>query len=279
MGGAISPLLANIALTAIDERYERHSWPRRAPTLRIETERIQARANANRLNDRRAGRAILYPIRYADDFIILVGASPGPLQYDRAREVATAEKAALAAFLKSELGLELSEQKTLVTPVTNPLRFLGHHVRVRAHPAHGRMVSTVVVPKERSRRLRELIKQHLSRSTIHLPLEDRLRWLNYILRGWSNFYRHAWGAKRVFSRIDYYTWWAILRWLRKRHPRIRMQEIVTRYGWRKPGRRSIEWRDGDVARFVTATVRVERFCLGWQPAPHFAANIHGEPGA
>jgi retron-type reverse transcriptase len=31
-GGILSPLLANIALSAIEERYERHVWPRRTPT-------------------------------------------------------------------------------------------------------------------------------------------------------------------------------------------------------------------------------------------------------
>lgn len=35
-GGILSPVLANSALTAIDERYERHGWPRRAPSLRTE---------------------------------------------------------------------------------------------------------------------------------------------------------------------------------------------------------------------------------------------------
>lgn len=23
---------------------------------------------------------------------------------------------------------------------------------------------------------------------------------------WGNFYRHAWGAKRVFTAIDHYVW-------------------------------------------------------------------------
>lgn len=66
-GGILSPLLANIALTAIEERYERHVWPRHTPTLRTEPKRIEARASGNRQADRRAGRPVLYPIRYADD--------------------------------------------------------------------------------------------------------------------------------------------------------------------------------------------------------------------
>jgi hypothetical protein len=33
----------------------------------------------------------------------------------------------VAALLKQQMGLELSESKTLVTPVTKRFAFLGHH--------------------------------------------------------------------------------------------------------------------------------------------------------
>jgi RNA-directed DNA polymerase len=40
-GGILSPLLANIALSVIEERYERHVWPRRTPTIRTEAANIR----------------------------------------------------------------------------------------------------------------------------------------------------------------------------------------------------------------------------------------------
>jgi group II intron reverse transcriptase/maturase len=268
-GGILSPLLANIALSELDERYARHTWPSRALPLRTEPERIQARAESNRQNDRKAGRPIRYLVRYADDFIVLVDAT-AKAEANKAEEIANEEKVELAAFLKQKLDLELSESKTLVTPVTRALRFLGHHLRVRSHPVHGRLVSTVVVPKERSQRLREQIKRHFDRSTLHYTLEDRLEKLNQVLRGWCYFYRHAWGAKRVFARLDHYVWWTIYRWLQKRHPRTSIREVLKRYAWRKPGRRAIEWREGTTTRFKMATVRVRRFYLADLPAPYFA---------
>ena len=73
------------------------------------------------------------PIPYADDFVILValnGANP-----DHVREVAEQEKSALAAVLQDQLGLTLLPEKTLVTPVTSTMRFLGHHLRVRPRPS------------------------------------------------------------------------------------------------------------------------------------------------
>lgn len=276
-GGILSPLLANIALSAIEERYERHVWPRQTPTLLTDAKAIATRARYARKTARTRGAAVLFPIRYADDFIILVSVPPGPEQDRRAGEVATQEKAELAAFLKERLGLDLSEAKTLVTPVTSTIRFLGHHVRVRAHPSHGRLVSTAVIPKDRSLRFRELIKDNFARSTLDWTLGAHLKRLNPVLRRWSNFYRHAWGAKKVFNFLDHYVWWTILRWLRKKHHRTTMKYLRERYGWRKPGGRSLRWRDGGEVPYELARVPVEHFKLGWLKAPDFAATSMESP--
>jgi RNA-directed DNA polymerase len=66
-GGILSPLLANIALSVIEERYERHVWPRRTPTIRTEAAKILKRAADARANDREHGHPVCFPIRYADD--------------------------------------------------------------------------------------------------------------------------------------------------------------------------------------------------------------------
>jgi group II intron reverse transcriptase/maturase len=276
-GGLLSPLLANIALSVMEERYERHVWPRHTPTPLTAAAAIEKRALRMRCSDR-GRRPILFPIRYADDFIILVSVPPGPRQHERGREVALAEKAAVAKVLKERLHLELSETKTLVTPVTNRLRFLGHHVRVRTHPTNGRLVSLTVIPKDRSHRLRESIKDLFRPPTLGTSLAERLRVLNPRLRGWCNFYRHAWGAKHVFSAIDHYVWWSILRWLKKKHHRVSMKRLAVQYGWRWPGKRSLKWRDGDVVPFECAHVTVERFKPGWMRPPAFV-GIDGKPGA
>jgi RNA-directed DNA polymerase len=214
----------------------------------------------------------------ATRLIILVGAPAGPEQWQRAEQAAMQEKSSLASFLREELHLELSDAKTLVTPVTSRLRFLGHHVQVRQHPTHHRMVSVVVIPKDRSQRLREIIKDHFRRRSCRVALGDMLRRLNPRLRGWSNFYRHAWGAKRVFSSLDHYVWWTILRWLKKKHPRATMKQLAARYGWRKPQQRALRWRDGGVVPYGLSRQRVQSFRLGWLKPPNFT-QVCGEPGA
>lgn len=275
-GGILSPLLANIALTTIEERYERHVWPRRTPTLLKEPAAILRRAQKARETDRKRGLRLYMPVRYADDFIILVSVPPNQVLQGMAETAAQEEKAALGAALQEDWGLELSTAKTLVTPVTKPLRFLGHHVRVRRHPTTGRLVSTAVIPKERSHRLRESIKRIFHRSTIQQPLRDRLRLLNYLLRGWANFYRHAWGAKHVFNAIDNYVWWTIFRWLQKKHPTTAKKKLCQLYGERGP-EGGLRWQDKGIRPFRTTAIRVRRF-MGRIKPPAFAIT-DGEPGA
>lgn len=66
-GGILSPLLANIALSVIEERYQRHSWPRQEPTLLTDRGAIRRRAAGARAFDRRSGKPVIAPTRYADD--------------------------------------------------------------------------------------------------------------------------------------------------------------------------------------------------------------------
>lgn len=278
-GGILSPLLANIALAVIDERYERHVWPRRTPTLLHDTRMVQLRAAQNRNNDRRSrrdDRLVLVPIRYADDFIILVGAKPGPGSHERAHTAALAEKAALAALLKETLNLELSEAKTAITPVTSPMRFLGHHVRVQRSPMYG-WNSKCVIPKERSKRLRSLVRGHFRGDTRNATLKKRLDLLNPTLRGWSNYYRHAWGAKRVFATLDSHVWWTIRRWLTAKHTKVGMRRLYAQYGWRKPGGRTWRWRDGSTVPFEMVRQRVERYRHAWMKTPDFASTSRESP--
>ena len=275
-GGILSPLLANIALGAIEERYEQHVWPRKKPRLLTDAAKIVHRGKANREQDRKAGRPIVFPIRYADDFILLVGVPTGADQESQALRCATNEKNALAADLGDKLGLELSEAKTLVTPVTAPLRFLGHHIRVRPHPTHGRLVVANVIPRDKSKAFRERIKAVFKGKTTYQSLENRLHLLNPMLRGWCSFYRHAWGAKRVFSALDYYVWWTIYRWLRKKH-RGASARSLDRYAQHRPGQRATYWSDGHQTLFVCASVRVQQFKLGWVKSPFFAGTSMESP--
>jgi len=278
-GGILSPLLANIALSIIEERYERHVWPRRIATTRRNAAPTERRAKGARKTDRRLGRTIVFPIRYADDFLLLIGVPPGPQQCERARQEAEDEKAAVAALIKQQLGLELSETKTLVTPVTRAFAFLGHHVCVRVNHCFKRLACVTLIPKERSHQLRERVKRLCRRHRTGQSLHDLLRDLNWLLRGWSAFYRHAWGAKRVFGSLDHYVWWTVFRWLRKKHQHASVKALKTLYPPSKErGTRRGQWHHRGVTLFVTGRTPVGPYRLASARPPLFAIH-HGEPGA
>jgi hypothetical protein len=110
---------------------------------------------------------------------------------EEARKIAEQEKSDLAEWLSSRMGLTLSPEKTLVTPVTHTMRFLGHHLRVRQHPRKRTLVPRLVIPKDRSQRLRYTIKQILGRRTTSQTLGQQLKQLNPVVRGWHKPRRAA----------------------------------------------------------------------------------------
>jgi hypothetical protein len=72
-------------------------------------------------------------------------------------KTAEQEKAELAKLLRKEMGLELSESKTKITPVTSPMSFLGFTIRVQYNPK-SRWISKLVIPRSKSHKIRQAIK-------------------------------------------------------------------------------------------------------------------------
>jgi len=266
-GGILSPLLANIALSAIGQRYER--WVHRTPAKRknAQTDPQKAACEA-RNSDRRAGRLVCLPVRYADDFVVLVSGS---------RAQAETEKDALAEHLRLTLGLELSDEKTRITPMRTGFDFLGHRVCLKWNRYRGAYTS-VEIPKEKTQALRHRIKRLTERSTTNQSLASLLRRLNPILRGRANFYRHCFGAHDVFGRLDWYIWDRIWRWLQKKHPRAGAGKLYDRYCCRTASGRRKVWAEEGVELFFANTMTVERFRLGNMSQPDFTM-IPGKPDA
>jgi RNA-directed DNA polymerase len=171
-GGLISPLLANFALDGMEEAVK-------AGTKRSDK---------------------VHFIRYADDFIV-TGANRELLEQK--------VKPALTAFLK-ERGLQLSEQKTVITHIQEGFNFLGHTVR-----KFGAKLLTTP-SKSKVEAVRRKIGT-LIHSAAGLTQEALLRQLNPLLRGWANYYRNG-ASKRTFAKLDYYVWHRLWRWIARRHP-------------------------------------------------------------
>jgi group II intron reverse transcriptase/maturase len=146
-GGVLSPLLSNIYLHKLDEfvetvlmpEYTRGKLRERNPEYRrVEKQIVRARTRGDRAGVRTLGKRLrqlpsqemtdpgyrrLRYVRYADDHLI---GFVGPKS--EAEEV----KQRLAQFLKDELRLELSREKTLITHArTRAARFLGYEITVK----------------------------------------------------------------------------------------------------------------------------------------------------
>jgi group II intron reverse transcriptase/maturase len=266
-GGICSPLLANIALEVIEERYERWVNQKTKAQERRKCDGVKA-AMRSRSIDRQAGRTVFFPIRYADDFVTLVSGT---------KEDAQMERDALEAMLKEKMGLTLSPEKTKITSLTEGFQFLGHRVRMRWDGRYG-WTPRIEIPKEKVLDLKYKVKQLTNRSTVTWSLDKLLQKLNPILRGWGNFYHYCTGSKNILSNIDWYTRDRIWRWLRKKYPKASAQMILR---FRRSSRKRPEWKVWSSKRteqYQMGWLKVMRYRRGWMKPADFTM-IPGEPDA
>ncbi|MGH2823262.1 MAG: reverse transcriptase domain-containing protein, partial [Thermoleophilaceae bacterium] len=122
-GGIASPLLANIALSALDRQYQ-GDWQE---TSRYRGQRRYLRSK---------GHASYRMIRYADDLVVLVMGT---------REQAEALLEQLGQRVQG-LGLKLKPEKTGVTHIDAGFVFLGMRI-IRRHKGHKHHVYTFASPE------------------------------------------------------------------------------------------------------------------------------------
>ena len=202
-GGILSPLLANIALSVLDEHFTR-KWENLGPSW-------------TRAKRRRAGEPVMKLVRYADDFVVMVHGT---------RDDAEALWDEVATVL-APMGLRLSEEKTRVCHIDEGFDFLGW--RIQRRDQRGRTAKTAIYTYPSKKSLASIIGKirSLTARAKHRTLSDLLRRLNPVLRGWCTYFRHG-VSKRTFSYIDHYAFWRVVGWLRKRHPRLNMHTLVRR---------------------------------------------------
>jgi RNA-directed DNA polymerase len=250
-GGIISPLLANIYLQAIEERYARH--------VPGPYDKSTSRAANRRWKDRLRKRPAFYIVRYADDFVVLVAGD---------QQQAHEEKMQLAEYIRTNLRMELSEEKTLITDPKDGFNFLGYHIHLAPALRDGKLVGKARIPREATRRLRSKIRSR-TRGGHWRSLQVLLSQLNPVLLGWRNYYRYAVGAWREFAALDHFVWYRVQRWLRRKHPRWTAHRIRRRYiarskrtttTWHDAGTYLRKTTDGGTRRYPYRGVQIQN---GW----------------
>jgi RNA-directed DNA polymerase len=225
-GGILSPLLANIALSALDEHFAQ-AWT----AMGSEWQRRQRRTR---------GEATFRLVRYADDFVVVVSGQ---------RTHAEALQAQTAAVL-APLGLTLSPEKTRITHIDEGIEFLGWRVR-RHRASTGRSYVYTYASKPSLAAVKAKVKA-ITRSGPQQSLDQLLHRLNPVLRGWCAYFRGG-VSGRTFSYLRAYTWRRVLCWLRRKHPKATWRWIRRRYlpRW---------WpTDGETVLYDPSTVRIEYY--------------------
>jgi RNA-directed DNA polymerase len=227
-GGILSPLLANIALSVLDEHFTQ-KWEALGPEW-------------TRAKRRRAGEPVMRLVRYADDFVVMVHGT---------RADAEALWTEVGEVL-APMGLRLSEEKTKVCHIDEGFDFLGWRIQRRDQRNRPGHKAVYTFPSKKS--LTSIIGKirQLTRRRNHRTLADLLRRLNPTLRGWCNYFKHG-VSKRTFSYVDHFAFWRIIGWLKKRHVGLNMHTLVRRYlpGW--------EINDGGIAMFRPNQMTVTRY--------------------
>jgi RNA-directed DNA polymerase len=193
-GGILSPLIFNIAMTALDEHL---MAPWKPGGVMSTGNRRTAR--------RRNGLPTWRLVRYADDFVVLVHGQRGDAE--ALREV--------TARVLEPLGLRLSPAKTRIVHMSEGFGFLGFRIQWKRKRGTGKWYVYTFIGDRPIRSLKAKIRA-LTRRTSQQDLGYVLTRLNLVMHGWAKFFRHA-IAQHVFDMLDNFTWWRLIRMLRQRH--------------------------------------------------------------
>jgi RNA-directed DNA polymerase len=189
-GSPISPVIFNMVLDG------------------METEIMQ---RAKEIKRRSHKNPKIHLCRYADDFIV-TGDN---------REMLEQEIKPLIKIFLSERGLQLSEEKTLITHINDGFDFLGWNVRkykgkLLIKPAKKKTIAFM-------NRIRDTVKNNMA-----IKQENLIRKLNPMIQGWAQYHRGS-CAKKTFGWVDYQIWKCLWQWAKRRHPNKKGRWIASKY--------------------------------------------------
>jgi RNA-directed DNA polymerase len=195
-GGVISPLLSNIYLAFLDER-----WTKQCAHLGT-------------------------LVRYADDFVIMC---------DTKAKVEEAERRVKIIFSRLKLELHPEKTRTVeLADGKAGFDFLGCHLHKRMSgkiwaAEKKRRYFLHRWPSAKSmQRVRQRVKELTPSAAQHRDLRDTIAKLNPVLRGWGGYFRTG-NAARKFNQLDSYVWQRLKALVRKRKGRNLRPGEMTRW--------------------------------------------------
>ena len=180
-GGIVSPLLSNAVLNKLD-------WF-------IHSKGFHGKASDRRWNH---GLPNVRFARYADDWCVFLTRCN--------RQYAERLRDEIRDFLRKTCGLELSAEKTRITHVRDGYDFLGFHISVGVGKS-GKLVPKIKVGRKAltniQRRLGEAIRYRPSQESLSV----RLARSESVIRGWTNYFKHAHDFFKVGHWLDHQAFW------------------------------------------------------------------------
>ena len=148
-------------------------------------------------------------VRYADDFSIFV----------KSKRAALRVKRSITRFVENKLHLKINEEKS---QICRPIQYfmLGYGF-VPTYKKGEKGKYDLRVSPESFKKLKQKIKK-ITRKTLPLSLTQRLKKLEYLTRGWINYYRFA----NIVGKLK-----AIDTWVRNR-----LRYCIWKH-WKKPNKR------------------------------------------
>ena len=227
-GGILSPLLANIALSALDDHF-------------AETWQTVMSTDMRRRTRRKKGLGNWRLVRYADDFVVLVSGT---------RQHAETLRDEVAEVL-APMGLTLAAAKTRVIHLDEGFDFLGFRIQRRRKRGTDQFHVYTYPSKTALMAVKTKIRRLTTRSS-PIPPRALLMRINSVLRGWANYFRYG-VSKSTFSYLDTFAWRRVANWLRKRHKG---------QSWKVIRRRLMQGWDiviGGVTLLMPSTITVSRY--------------------
>jgi len=199
-GSSISTVLMNMTLDGLETYIHKMLSPNK---------RVNGYERAYKINF----------VRYADDFIIT----------GRTKELLRENVLPLVKEFLKERGLQLSEEKTLITHIDDGFDFLGKNFRkydgkLLVKPTKGSIAAFLDKVRNTGKDNPMLKQEHL------------IRLLNPIIRGWVNYQRYV-SAAAIFVRVDFEIFKCLWRWALRRHHNKGRRWVADRY-WHRVGNRS-----------------------------------------
>lgn len=208
-GGILSPVLANLALSVLDESIAQIPGG-------------PGSTQGQRAVRRHRGQGNYRLVRYADDWLLMVSGTREHAQQMREH----------AAVVLAPMGLRLSAEKTKITHIDKGLDFLGWHIQRHRKRGTSRYYVYTYPSRKAVKAVTAKVKVIFRRS-VNQPLQTLIRQLNPALRGWCAYFRPGVSAA-TFADLARYTLGRFLRWARRKHRRITIKTIRRRYcngGW------------------------------------------------